>query len=116
VAAAGRGGATIVVDGAIFRRRFFCTVFFGAGALRLADRFAVGRLAERRFGAFRIDLADLVPPAAFRLAMDESFQNLDSSAISVVLSAAYRNLQKARGEPDPLQPAGTFPVRSPVSN
>jgi hypothetical protein len=109
--------ATIVVDGVIFRRRFFCAVFFGARALPLAARFAVGRLAERRFGAaFRIDLADLVRPAAFRFDMDESFQNLDSSAISVVLSAAYRNLQKARGEPDPLQPAGAFPVRSPVSN
>ena len=38
------------------------------------------------------------------LVMVESFRNLDSLAISVVRSDAYRNSEKPRGAPDPSDP------------
>jgi hypothetical protein len=51
----------------------------------------VGRLPERAF-CFRFPAGTVFLPRfrAFRLAMTSSFRNLDSLAISVVLSDAYR--------------------------
>jgi hypothetical protein len=80
-------------------------LFRVADCARAAGRFAVlfffGALFARRPAA-RVDLrlravldvfreaAGLVVPPALRLAMVVSFRNLDSLAISVVLSSAYR--------------------------
>jgi hypothetical protein len=61
------------------------------GAGRLMSFLTAGRLPNRRAGArLRAALRDRACFPAFRLAMFLSFQNLDSFAISVVLSYAYR--------------------------
>jgi len=63
---------------------------FGAEEGRVR-RFRLGRLTERRADlAFRADRVDFGRREPFRLAMVESFRNLDSLAISVVRSVAYR--------------------------
>jgi hypothetical protein len=81
---------------------FLAGAFFLADACRLTGRLAVGRLAERfEAGPFRADRAGFARFAALRLAMAESFRNLDSLAISVVLSIAYRNSGKPSGGPAP---------------
>src|SRR5437667_2587518 len=64
-------------------------IFRGRAVLRAV--FRLGRLAEARFFA---DFAGFGRLAAVRLAMSESFRNLDSLAISVVRSVAYRNSGK----------------------
>jgi hypothetical protein len=60
-----------------------------------AGRLVLGRFTERfterRALAFRVVLALVALRPARRLAIFKSFQNLDSFAISVVLSAAYRH-------------------------
>src|SRR5690242_9611217 len=67
------------------------SVFLGARAFRRVLARLIGRLPERRGGvrlrAFRVVLARL---AGRRLAIRPSFRNLDSLAISVVRSVAYR--------------------------
>jgi hypothetical protein len=67
--------------------------------------FGFWRLAKRRlvarFFTFRADFLGLL---AFRLAMAPVLSNLDSLPISVVLSVAYRNLQKPSGAPAPAFP------------
>jgi hypothetical protein len=58
---------------------------------RVMSFLPAGRLPNRRAGArLRAALRDRACFPAFRLAMFLSFQNLDSLAISVVLSYAYR--------------------------
>jgi hypothetical protein len=58
---------------------------------RLTSFLAAGRFPNRRAGVrLRAALRDRACFPAFRLAMFLSFQNLDSFAISVVLSYAYR--------------------------
>lgn len=108
MAARRRGAADVVVLLAV-RLAFFRAVF-PVAALRTrffpaAGRFvfAVARLVVARLEAARARVADRRVPArlragraafflppALRLAMMESFRNLDSFAISVVLSGAYR--------------------------
>jgi len=73
-------------------------VFARAAGFRRAGFAVFGRLTGRRFDArattFRAIPVFFAPRAVFRLArfgITGSFQNLDSFAISVVLSAAYRN-------------------------
>jgi hypothetical protein len=74
--------------GAAFRLVFFAARL--AAAVRAAV-FAFGRAAVFRAGLdFFLDEAAFAVPLALRLAMMESFRNLDSVAISVVLSDAYR--------------------------
>src|SRR5205823_4924939 len=74
--------------GAVFRAVCF--------AVCLIDRFAEGRAAflRSRAGGFPRRVA-------FRLAMVTSFRNLDSFAISVVLSVAYRDFDNPLGVPVP---------------
>jgi hypothetical protein len=81
---------------------FLAGAFFLADARRLTVRFAARRVAKRRAAAgFRADFPGFLPLAAFRLAMDSPFRNLDSLTISVVLSVAYRNSGKPSGRPAP---------------
>jgi hypothetical protein len=68
----------------------------------LTAAFRVGRLAERATGRF---VAAFLRPRpvrfalalAFRLAIVQSFRNLDSFRVSVVLSNAYRNSRNHAG-------------------
>jgi hypothetical protein len=88
--------------GKAFLLAFLAGAVLLADACRFTDRFALGRLAERLEAApFLADFAGFARFAAFRLAMAESFRNLDSLAISVVLSVAYRNSGKPSGGPAP---------------
>jgi hypothetical protein len=78
-------------------------VFFLADACRFTARFGLGRLAERRAaGFFFAVFPDFLPLTACRFDMDTPFRNLDSLAISVVLSVAYRNSEKPSGGRHPL--------------
>src|SRR3954465_8973683 len=89
--------------GAAFLLVFLTGARFLADACRFAEPLAVGRLAEpRRAADFEAGLRDFARPAALRLAMLESFRNLDSLTISVVLSVAYRNSEKLSGGRHPL--------------
>ena len=74
---------------AVFRALDF---FFTALVFLRAGLVLLGEETDRR------------APVALRLAMFESFRNLDSLAISVVRSDAYRNSEKPRGAPDPSDP------------
>lgn len=86
--AAFRAGFAAFFAGAAFLPAFFTGRF--AAAVRAAV-FAFGRAAAFRAGlACFLDGAAFDVPLALRLAMMESFRNLDSVAISVVLSDAYR--------------------------
>src|ERR1051326_7418973 len=79
------------------RTRFFAALFARLSVFR-----PLGRLAELRFPArFRPDRAAAPRGLALRLAIVPSFRNLDSLAISVVPSDAYRNSQIPRGGPAP---------------
>src|SRR5882724_6342291 len=90
--------------GAAFLLAFFDGAFFLAGACRFTGRLGCGRLAGRRAAAFLpARFAAFLPLAAVRLAMHTSFRNLDSLAISVVLSVAYRNSRKPSGGRHPLK-------------
>src|SRR4051794_39473192 len=72
--------------GAAFLLMFLTGARFLAEAFRFGAALAVGRLADRFLAAdFAAGLRDLARPAALRLAMLESFRNLDSLTISVVL-------------------------------
>jgi hypothetical protein len=102
----GRGRLTAFLGaaalGAAFLLAFLAGAFFLADARRFSRRFGTGRRAGRRAIVFLArGFADFLPLAAFRLAMDTSFRNLDSLAISVVLSVAYRNSRKPSGGPAP---------------
>jgi len=71
---------------------------FGAAALFRATAFFFGGdFFFRAVLAFLVDEAARDAPLALRLAMIESFRNLDSLAISVVLSDAYRKSDGASG-------------------
>jgi len=95
------------VDFDFTARAVFVRLPLARAGLRLARGFVRaalrGALADRRVADFRAPLTFLRDAAALRLAMIESFRNLDSFAISVVLSAAYRH----SGNAD----AGTIPGR-----
>jgi hypothetical protein len=104
----GRGRLTAFLGaaalGAAFLLAFLAGAFFLADARRFSRRFGTGRRAGRRAIVFLArGFADFLPLAAFRLAMDTSFRNLDSLAISVVLSVAYRNSEKPSGGRHPLK-------------
>lgn len=87
-AAALRAGFALFFGAAAFFGFFFAALF--AADLRAAV-FTFGRAAALRAGLdFFLDEAAFDVPLALRLAMMESFRNLDSVAISVVLSDAYR--------------------------
>ena len=84
----------------------FFTAFPERDPLRLFDADAFFRATAFFFGgdfffravlAFLVDEAARDAPLALRLAMIESFRNLDSLAISVVLSDAYRKSDGASG-------------------
>jgi small subunit ribosomal protein S1 len=104
-----------VCAGVVALARFFCTrrrtaalavtvrvfvVFFTDfdRAERLTTRVAaLGRLTERRAAAdFLAVFCGVDRPAGLRLAIMESFRNLDSVAISVVRSVAYRKSASPR--------------------
>jgi hypothetical protein len=75
--------------------RAFLTDFCGV-RLRVG-RFVLGRLTERAATLAFLAVARFTGrPPALRLAMMESFRNLDSFAISVVRSAAYRKSASPR--------------------
>jgi hypothetical protein len=129
----GGGPSGFVVGLALFRAGDFAARFDEPGRLVLArpPDAAAARVPERavlRAPAFFAPLTERAeaPPdrraatrfagrAAFRLAMVTSFRNLDSFAISVVLSVAYRNPAKPRGaqverNSDLWPTAGTQPI------
>ena len=89
--AAGRAflSAAFFFAAGLFGAGFFVTGFLAADFFRAAEGFFRGRTAGRLlvlpaeiFGDRRV--------ADFRLAMSQPFCNLDSVAITIVLSAAYR--------------------------
>jgi hypothetical protein len=89
---------------AAFLLAFLDGAFFLADARRFTARLTGGRLAGRRGAAFLPPrFVAFVPLAAVRLTMNTSFRNLDSLAISVVLSVAYRNSRKPSGGRHPLK-------------
>ena len=95
--------AAVLPFGSAFLLAFVAGAFFLADACRFTGRFALGRLAERPEVALPfVDFVDLARLTPCRLAMAESFRNLDSLAISVVLSVAYRNSEKPSGGRHPL--------------
>jgi hypothetical protein len=108
----------------------FFMAFFALGPLRRGDLDALFRAPAPFFGgplflravlAFLVDETALAVPLAFRLAIVESFRNLDSLAISVVLSDAYRKSDgRFRAPADrncgPPDPAIKTPARVRVSH
>jgi hypothetical protein len=100
------GRLTVLFRAVAFGEAFLLALFDGAlflaDACRFTGRLTLGRLAGRRAAAFLPPrFAAFLPLAAVRLAMETSFRNLDSLAISVVLSIAYRNSGKPSGGPAP---------------
>ena len=85
-----------------FARFVLAGAFFLALALGFEARLAMGRLAERLgAGRFFADFVGFARRTGLRFAMLGDLSNLDSFALSVVLSVAYRDSEKLSGTPAP---------------